>query len=78
MPTPIKHGRMRRLKWVGTKKNGKVIQMGNGLKDKRLKNEYSMPFSLRLNRLPVPKTSGLKRKPYLPGLQYGLAVAYRP
>jgi hypothetical protein len=27
---------------------------------KRMKNEYSMPFSLRLNRLPALKTNGLK------------------
>jgi len=35
-------------------------------------------FSLRLNRLPVPKTGGLKPEPYLPVLQYGLGIAYRP
>jgi hypothetical protein len=45
---------------------------------KRMKNEYSIAFSLRLNRLPVPKTGGLDQEPYLPGLQYGLAIACRP
>jgi hypothetical protein len=52
--------------------------MGNGLKAKRIKNEYSIAFSLRLNRLPAPKTSGLKLEPYLPGLQYGLGITCRP
>jgi hypothetical protein len=45
---------------------------------KRMKNEYSIAFSLRLNRLPVPKTGGLDQEPYLPGLQYGLAIDCRP
>jgi hypothetical protein len=29
-------------------------------RDKRIKNEYAIAFSLRLNHLPVPKTAGLK------------------
>jgi len=37
-----------------------------------------MAFSLRLNRLPVPKTGGLKLEPYLQVLQYGLGIARRP
>jgi hypothetical protein len=45
---------------------------------KRMKNDYAIGFSLRLNRLPVPKTSGLEQEPYLPTLQYGLGIACRP
>jgi hypothetical protein len=45
---------------------------------KRMKKEYAIAFSLRLNRLPVPKTSGRNLDAYLPGLEYGLAIAYRP
>jgi hypothetical protein len=45
---------------------------------KKEKNEYSIVFSLRLNRLPVPKTSSLEQEPYLPALQYALGIACRP
>jgi hypothetical protein len=42
-----------------------------------MKNDYSIAFSLRLNRLPVPKTAGLKWEPYLTGVQYEPAIAQR-
>jgi hypothetical protein len=45
---------------------------------KRMKNEYSIAFSLRPNRLPAPKTGSLEQEPYLPVPQYGLGIACRP
>jgi len=45
---------------------------------KRIKIEYSIAFSLRLNRLPAPKTGSLEQEPYLPVLQYELGIARRP
>jgi hypothetical protein len=58
MPVPITRSRIRRLKWAGTEKKGKGIQIG--ISKKRSKNEYLTAFILRLNRLPAPKTDGLK------------------
>jgi hypothetical protein len=66
---------MLRLRCAGAEKNGKVIQMGNVKKDKRIKNESSIAFSLRLNRLPVPKIADLDWRCYSPAVQYGLGIA---